>query len=62
MYTKGIRFHTGRVHARPLMEPILELVRARRFEPERVTRASSSWDDAAEAVAGHGGKLVISRD
>ena len=28
MYTKGIRFHTGRVHARPAMEPLMELVRA----------------------------------
>ena len=61
MYTKGIRFHTGRVHARPVMEEILELVRAGRFEPELVTRETADWDDAAEAVAGHGGKLVISR-
>ena len=28
MYTKGIRFTTGRVHARPAFEPILELVRS----------------------------------
>lgn len=61
MYTKGIRFSTGRVHARPAMEPILELVRDGRFEPQLVTRESAAWDDAAEAVAGHGGKLVITR-
>ena len=61
MYTKGIRFHTGRVHARPAIEPILELVRSGAFEPELVTRETATWDDAAEAVAGHGGKLVISR-
>ena len=61
MYTKGIRFHTGRVHARPAMEPILELVRSGRFQPELVTRETAAWDDAAEAVAGHGGKLVITR-
>jgi len=61
MYTKGIRFHTGRVHARPVMEPILELVRSGVFSPERVTRETAGWDEAAEAVAGHGGKLVISR-
>ena len=61
MYTKGIRFHTGRVHARPVMEPILDLVRSGAFEPQRVTRETASWDDAAEAVASHGGKLVISR-
>src|SRR5215207_1658512 len=62
MYTKGIRFNTGRVQARPAMEPILELVRAGRFAPERVTAEAAAWEDAAEAVAGHRGKLVISRD
>ena len=61
MYTKGIRFETGRVHARPAIEPILELVRSGAFRPELVTRETASWDEAAEAVAGHGGKLVISR-
>ncbi len=43
------------------MEPILELVREGRFEPQLVTRETADWDDAAEAVASHGGKLVISR-
>lgn len=62
MYTKGIRFETGRVHARPAIAPILELVRSGVFEPQHVTRETAAWDDAAEAVAGHGGKLVISRD
>ncbi len=61
MYTKGIRFETGRVHARPAIEPVLELVRSGAFEPELVTRETATWDEAAEAVAGHGGKLVISR-
>lgn len=61
MYTKGIRFHTGRVHARPAMEPIMELVRGGRFKPELVTGETATWDDAPEAVAGHRSKLVISR-
>jgi threonine dehydrogenase-like Zn-dependent dehydrogenase len=61
MYTKGIRFHTGRCHARPAMEAILDLVRDGSFEPELVTRETAAWDDAAEAVAEHRGKLVISR-
>ena len=52
MYTKGIRFHTGRVHARP-DEPILELVRDGSSSPERVTPETAAWDEAAEAVAGH---------
>jgi alcohol dehydrogenase len=61
MYTSGIRFHTGRCHARPAIEPILELVRDGSFRPELVTHETAAWDDAAEAVAGHDGKLVISR-
>ena len=61
MYTRGIRFHTGRVHARPAMEPILELVRSGRFRPDEVTRERAGWDDAAEAVASHSGKLVVSQ-
>lgn len=61
MYTRGIRFHTGRVHARPAMEPVLDLVRQGSFAPELVTQETAGWEDAAEAVAGHSGKLVISR-
>lgn len=61
MYTKGIRFHTGRCHARPAMEPLLELVRDGSFRPERVTAETAPWEDAAEAVAGHSSKLVVSR-
>ena len=57
---EGITFHTGRVHARPAMAPVLELVREGRFEPEP-SRADRAWEDAAEAVAGHRGKLVICR-
>jgi threonine dehydrogenase-like Zn-dependent dehydrogenase len=61
MYTNGIRFHTGRCHARPAMEPLLELIREGKFKPEVVTHETASWDDAADAVAGHSGKLVITR-
>ncbi len=43
------------------MEPILELVRDGRFAPERITAETATWDEAAEAVAGHRGKLVITR-
>lgn len=61
MYTKGITLLTGRANARPAMEPILDLVRSGRLQPERVTAETASWDDAAEAVAAHQGKLVITR-
>jgi threonine dehydrogenase-like Zn-dependent dehydrogenase len=62
MYTSGIRLHTGRCHARPAMEPLLDLIRDGKFRPEVVTHETASWDDAADAVAGHSGKLVITRD
>jgi alcohol dehydrogenase len=62
MYTKGIRFETGRPHARESMERILGLVREGKLRPELVTRETAAWDDAAEAIAAHRGKLVISRD
>ncbi|MDP9229029.1 MAG: alcohol dehydrogenase catalytic domain-containing protein [Actinomycetota bacterium] len=61
MYTKGIRFHTGRCHARPAMEPLLELVREGKFRPEQATAETAAWDDAAEAIAAHRSKLVVSR-
>jgi alcohol dehydrogenase len=61
MYTRGIRFHTGRCHSRATMEPILDLVRDGSFRPELVTHETAAWDAAAEAVAGHDGKLVITR-
>lgn len=61
MYTKGIRFHTGRVHARPAMEPLLDLVAEGKLEPELATGETAAWEDAPEAVAAHRSKLVISR-
>jgi threonine dehydrogenase-like Zn-dependent dehydrogenase len=61
MFTKGIRFHTGRCHARPAIEPLLDLVREGKFEPQLATGETAEWDDAPEAIAGHRSKLVISR-
>ena len=61
MFTKGIRFHTGRCHARPAMEPLLELVREGRFKPELATGETAQWDEAPQALADHRSKLVISR-
>jgi alcohol dehydrogenase len=61
MYTRNLTFLTGRPHARPAMPAILELVRDGRFRPELVTAETATWDDAAEAVAGHDAKLVITR-
>jgi alcohol dehydrogenase len=61
MYTKGIRVATGRVHSRPAMERIMPLIAEGKLRPERITGETADWDDAAEAVAGHRSKLVVSR-
>ena len=61
MYTKGIRFHTGRAHARPAMEPLLDLVRSGAFRPELITAETATWDEAPDAIAGHRSKLVVTR-
>jgi alcohol dehydrogenase len=61
MYTKGITFLTGRVHAREAMPEALELIADGRLDPEPVTRRTVDWDDAAEALAEHPEKLVIRR-
>jgi alcohol dehydrogenase len=61
MYSKGIRFVTGRVHARPAMDPVLDLVRSGLLHPEAVVGETADWDDAPEAVAEHRTKLLIKR-
>jgi threonine dehydrogenase-like Zn-dependent dehydrogenase len=61
MYTKGITFKTGRVHARPAMPEVLALVQEGRFHPERATSEVVAWDDAAQVLAEHDSKLVMAR-
>jgi alcohol dehydrogenase len=50
MYTKGITFKTGRVHAREAMPRVLELAAAGRIHPERVTSHVVGWGEASEAL------------
>ena len=62
MYTKGITFKTGRVHAREAMPQVLELAAAGRLEPERVTSRVVAWADAEEALLQRNWtKLVVAR-
>jgi alcohol dehydrogenase len=62
MYTKGITFKTGRVHARGAMPQVLELAAAGRLHPERVTSGVVAWADAPEALLEGGWtKLVVAR-
>jgi len=60
MYSRGCTLHTGRVHSRPAIPEVLDLVR-RGFDPARVTSTVVGWDDAAEALADPPMKLVVSR-
>ncbi len=58
-YTNCLTFHTGRVHARPGIPRVLELIESGSLRPELVTTRTVAWDDAADALAGHEGKLVL---
>jgi alcohol dehydrogenase len=61
MYTNVVTFRTGRVHARPAIPKILELVADGRFHPEAVTSAVIGWDDAIDALADPPDKLIVTR-
>ncbi len=60
MYTKGITFTTGRVHAGPAIPEVIGLIEGG-LEPERVTNRVATWDEAPEALVSERGKLVITR-
>jgi threonine dehydrogenase-like Zn-dependent dehydrogenase len=54
---------TGRCHARPALEPLLELACAGRLSPACVTAQIAPFGDAAEVLAeGRRHKLVFTRD
>ncbi len=61
MYSTGITLRTGRVHARPNIDPSLKLYEAGNFFPERVTTETASWEDAIDALKSYTTKLVIMR-
>ncbi len=61
MYSKNITFITGRPHARETIPQVLGLIADGRLDPEPVTKLHIAWDDAAEALTEHRGKLVIER-
>jgi alcohol dehydrogenase len=62
MYTKGITFRTGRVHAREALPHVLELAARGAIEPQRVITRVVAWDDAGAALREcDWTKLVIER-
>jgi threonine dehydrogenase-like Zn-dependent dehydrogenase len=62
MYTKGIHFLTGRVHAREAMARSLALIEQGLVRPEFVTSQVVGWEDAAEALGDLRGKTVVTRE
>lgn len=60
MYTKGITFQTGRVHAGPAIPEVLGLIEGG-WDPAAVTNRVAAWEDAAEALVAERGKLVVTR-
>jgi threonine dehydrogenase-like Zn-dependent dehydrogenase len=61
MYTNGVEFTGGRVMARPVIPPLLDLVAGGRIHPGRVTSRVVSWEEAPEAVVELERKLIITR-
>jgi threonine dehydrogenase-like Zn-dependent dehydrogenase len=61
MYTRGIRFHTGRVNSSAVVPRVLELVTDGRLDPSAVTSRVVSFDEAPEALADPPTKLVVAR-
>jgi alcohol dehydrogenase len=62
MYTVGLTLRHGRVAARAAMPAILELIAAGRIDPDLVTTARASWNDAPDALREAPVKLIVTRD
>jgi threonine dehydrogenase-like Zn-dependent dehydrogenase len=61
MYGTGVTLTTGRVNARASIPAVLDLVTSGRLRPELVTADVVDWADAAEALAEHRYKTVVTR-
>ena len=61
MYTKGIRFHAGRCHARAVIPDVADAIAAGRLHPEVIATRRAAWADAATAMAEPAVKLVVER-
>jgi alcohol dehydrogenase len=61
-YVTGVRFLTGRVHARPAIPAAIELIASGRLDPGLVTTRIAGWEEAPSALAeGEFVKLVFDR-
>jgi threonine dehydrogenase-like Zn-dependent dehydrogenase len=62
LYTRGVRYVTGRAPARAALPYVLDLLAAARLDTAAVTRQTFAWDDAAEAWPAMTGKTIYIRD
>jgi threonine dehydrogenase-like Zn-dependent dehydrogenase len=58
-YYKGLTLHTGRVHSRAVLPEVLGCMACGKLHPEHVTHRVASFDEAADAMADTGPKLVF---
>ena len=61
MYTRGVRFGTGRVNARPAIPEVLALVEAGSLHPELVNSGVVPWERADEVILADMVKPVFAR-
>jgi threonine dehydrogenase-like Zn-dependent dehydrogenase len=62
MYITGMTFVTGRGHARAAMPEVIEMARAGKIAPSKVTNRVVGWEEAVDALSDPPDKLVIARD
>jgi alcohol dehydrogenase len=62
MYEYCATFRSGRVHARPAMPVLLDLIAEGRLRPELIISDRSSFDEAAEALLQPYRKLLVTRE
>lgn len=58
-YYKGFTLHTGRVHSRTVLPHVLDCLERRTLDPAPVTHRLVSFEDAIEALADPGPKVVF---
>jgi len=61
MYANSSTLHTSVSHPRSDLPEVLELIKSKRFQPEKITTVLANWDDAPEAFLERTTKVVIHR-